>query len=94
MSLNLDHVGRLLPIGDDLHVGLALPLAVPDGQRQVPCLVPLQYVGLRTTPGKDVLEGSGEAQVRAMCILSSAELRQDSQRQARRQEKQGPWGQE
>ena len=74
-----------LPLGEEL--GL-------DGQCQVPCLVPLQYVGLRTTPGKDVLEGSGEAPVRATCILSSAELRQDDQRQARKQGKQGLWGQE
>lgn len=57
--LYLDRLGRLLPNTDDLHLGLALPLTVPDGQGQVPSLVALQNVGLSTTPGKDVLQGSG-----------------------------------
>lgn len=55
---NLNHLGWLLSIGDNFHLGLALPLAVPDGHGQVPCLVPFQDVGLCTTPGEDVLQRS------------------------------------
>lgn len=57
---NLDHLRRLLSIGNDFHLGLALPLAVPDGQGQVSGLVALQDVGLATTPGKDVLQKVGQ----------------------------------
>lgn len=55
---NLNHLSWLFSIGDNFHLGLALPLAVPDGQGQVPCLVTFQDVGLCTTPGEDVLQRS------------------------------------
>lgn len=52
---DLDHLYRLFPISDNLHLGLALSLTVPDGHVQVPHLAVLQDVELATTPGKDIL---------------------------------------
>lgn len=52
---NLDHLHKLLPISDDLHLGLALPFTVPEGLGQVLSLAALQDVALSITPGEDVL---------------------------------------
>ena len=70
MSPDLDHLSRLFPISDNLHLGLALSFTVPDGQGKVSCLIALQDVGFSTTPGEDVLEGSTEAQLLASILLT------------------------